>query len=67
MFLGLRLMEGVDMTEASAQVGFDLAARYQAPIGELLDLGLLEQRDGRLRLAKRAYLIANQVYTRFLD
>ena len=67
MFLGLRLLEGLDLAEASARVGTDLAARYDSQIEELLGLGLLEQEDTVIRLHSSAYLIANQVFTRFLD
>ncbi len=67
MFLGLRLMEGMDLAAASDQVGLDLADRYRTEIADLLALGLLERAGPRLRLTKRAYLIANQVFIRFLD
>ena len=66
MFLGLRLLDGMDLAEASAQVGVDLAAKYRAEIAESLELGLLEWHDSRLRLSQDTYLIANQVFTKFL-
>jgi oxygen-independent coproporphyrinogen-3 oxidase len=66
MFLGLRLLDGMDLNQASHEAGIDLGARYQAEIGELIDLGLLEQEGSCLRLTQEAYLIANQVFTRFL-
>ena len=67
MFLGLRLLEGMDLEQASAQVGADLQARYGPQIDELTELGLLERWDSHLRLTERAYLIANQVFTRFVE
>ena len=67
MFLGLRLLDGMDVTDASARVGIDLAGRYEAELAELTAEGLLVwEDDGRLRLAEGAYLVANQVFTRFL-
>ena len=66
MFLGLRLLDGLDLAEASAQVGTDLQAQYRLQIEELMELGLLERQGNRLCLTKAAYLIANQVFTRFL-
>jgi len=66
MFLGLRLLDGIDLDQASTQVGIDLASRYRTPISELLDLALLERSGNRLRLTRAAYLIANQVFIRFL-
>ena len=67
MFLGLRLLEGLDLAAASARVGVDLAARYQSQIDELLGLGLLDKEATVIRLHSSAYLIANQVFTRFLE
>ena len=66
MFLGLRLLDGMDLSEASARVGIDLSAKYGREIGESLELGLLEWQGSRLRLTQDTYLIANQVFTRFL-
>ena len=67
MFLGLRLLDGMEVREASARVGIDLAARYEQELAELTAEGLLVwEDDGRLRLAEEAYLVANQVFTRFL-
>ena len=66
MFLGLRLLDGLSLPHASAATGHDLAARYHAEIEELLALGLLRRDDNTIRLDESAYLIANQVFTRFL-
>ena len=66
MFLGLRLLDGLDLGRASESVGRDLAVRYAAEIEELLSQGLLLRQGDLLRLDPSAYLIANQVFTRFL-
>ena len=66
MFLGLRLLDGMDLAQASAAVGQDLAVLYAAEIEELLELGLLLREQDTIRLDPSAYLIANQVFTRFL-
>ncbi len=66
MFLGLRLLDGLDLRQASDSVGHDLAARYRAEIVELLALGLLRREGDTIRLDEEACLIANQVFTRFL-
>ena len=67
MFLGLRLLDGLDLSRASAAVGIDLASRYHSQIQELIALGLLQQEGASLRLTEPAYLVANQVFTRFID
>ena len=66
MILGLRLLDGMDLGVASAQVGEDLEAIYKTEIDDLTGLGLLERTNGVLRLTSGAYLIANQVFTRFV-
>ena len=67
MFLGLRLLDGLDLAAASQAAGEDLAARYAAEIEESLALGLLLREGDSIRLDPSAYLIGNQVFTRFLD
>ncbi len=66
MFLGLRLLGGLDLAGASASAGHDLTARYRTEIAELQSLGLLRREGDTVRLDESAYLIANQVFTRFL-
>ena len=67
MFLGLRLLDGMNLAAAAAETGIELAARYRKELAELTDEGLLVwEADGRVRLAEGAYLVANQVFTRFL-
>ncbi len=67
MFLGLRLLDGMDIAAASGRTGIDLSARYRRELVELTEDGLLVwDGDNRLRLAEEAYLVANQVFTRFL-
>ena len=67
MFLGLRLLDGMDIAAASERIGIDLSARYERELAELTADGLLVwEGEARLRLAEEAYLVANQVFTRFL-
>ena len=67
MFLGLRLLDGLNLTEASEIAGTDLAKKFQTAIQECLNLGLLEQDGDCLKLTKQTYLLANQAFTRFLE
>ena len=67
MFLGLRLLDGLDIFEASAKTGLDLAKKFETPIQECIDLGLLERDGNRVKLTNSSYLIANQAFTRFLE
>ena len=67
MFLGLRLLDGLLLSEASARAGVDLAKKFQEPIQECIQLGLLELDGDCLKLTKPSYLIANQAFTRFVE
>lgn len=66
MILGLRLLDGMDLGEASARVGEDLESVFGKQIEELTSMGLLERYNGVLRLTSKTYLKANQVFTRFV-
>ena len=67
MFLGLRLLEGMDMDSFRQRFGLNPSQVYISEIRELTDLGLLEQEDGVLRLTPNSCLLSNQVFMRFLD
>ncbi len=67
MFLGLRLLDGLNLSEASALAGADLAKKFQPQIKECIQLGLLEQDGDCLKLTEQTYLVANQAFTRFLE
>ena len=66
MFLGLRLLDGLNLSGVSARTGVDMAGKFQAPIQECIDLGVLVRDGDCLKLTESAYLIANQAFTRFL-
>jgi oxygen-independent coproporphyrinogen-3 oxidase len=66
VMLGLRLVEGLDLDELSARFGVDARARYAEPLRETRELGLVELCGPRVRLAKRARLLGNEVFRRFL-
>jgi oxygen-independent coproporphyrinogen-3 oxidase len=67
MFLGLRLLDGLNLSSASDKAGVDLAKKFADPIKECINLGLLVQNGEILRLTERTYLVANQAFTRFLE
>ena len=59
LFLGLRLTAGIRPTDEEWQT-------YAEPIRRFLDYGLLESRDGALRLTNRGVLLSNEVFQEFL-
>lgn len=66
LFLGLRMMEGVDGNRFSQEFGIALEEAYPEQLDELLAEGMLEWQSGRLRLTARGIILANQVVVRFV-
>jgi oxygen-independent coproporphyrinogen-3 oxidase len=58
-FVGLRLLEGIRPTGAER-------AQYGARIAQLVDAGLLEDAEGRIRLTRRGVLLSNEVFQEFI-
>jgi oxygen-independent coproporphyrinogen-3 oxidase len=65
-FLGLRMNRGVSLPEIAAKYGSQRVGEFESEIGALVDGGLLEHFDGRLRLTARGRLLSNEVFERFL-
>jgi oxygen-independent coproporphyrinogen III oxidase len=59
-FVGLRLSEGIRPTAEEWRI-------YGEPVRRFVDEGLLEARDGVLRLTSRGVLLSNEVLQEFLD
>jgi oxygen-independent coproporphyrinogen-3 oxidase len=67
MITGLRLTrEGVSAEVFQRRFGVQLTDVFGQEIDELLNLGLLEWHEARLRLTPRARLLSNQVFIRFV-
>lgn len=67
MMMGLRLVEeGVTWDRFRQRFGLDPRQRYGPQISELVELGLLEIDDHRVRLSPRGRLLGNQAFVRFL-
>jgi oxygen-independent coproporphyrinogen-3 oxidase len=63
IFLGLRLMRGLDLGDYRVRFGSDLRDVYDSDLTRLVDAGLIEIDDGLLRLTKRGALLSNEVFT----
>lgn len=61
VIMGLRLIEGLDLTELGDRFGIDLREYYGQTLARLVTKGLLELTDTRLRLTAQALPVANQV------
>ncbi len=66
MMLGLRLAEGVDAARFQSRFGRSLAAVYAEVLPPLLRQGLVEWREGHLRLTEHGRLLGNHVFAAFL-
>ena len=66
MMLGLRLNEGVSLDYFAARFGVPLAEVYGEIVAEVVELGLLDEVDGWLRLTERGRLLGNEVFARFI-
>ncbi len=65
-FLGLRECTGVDLSGAAKRWGRDAINPWQSRIDSLLQMGMLEESGGRLRLAPESFLVSNEVFQEFL-
>jgi putative oxygen-independent coproporphyrinogen III oxidase len=65
-FLGLRLAQGVDLSELTAKFGDDALIDQASAIRELVADGLLERTGDRIRLTSRGRLLSNEVFERFV-
>lgn len=66
MFLGLRMMCGVEEAEFQRRFGQNIDAVYGAVLEEQCGLGLLERKDGWIRLTARGVDLSNMVMAEFL-
>jgi oxygen-independent coproporphyrinogen-3 oxidase len=66
IFLGLRLRDGVDLAEYKTRFGRDLLGENADEIERLIDAGLIEHTNARLRLTRRGMLFSNEVFQAFV-
>ena len=66
MFLGLRMMCGVEEAEFQRRFEQDIDAVYGAVLEEQCRLGLLERNDGWIRLTPKGVDLSNMVMAEFL-
>ena len=66
MFLGLRMLEGVDLEQLSTYYQRDILGLYKGKIAELEKMGYLNMENQVIRLTKKGVLMANDVFEAFL-
>ncbi|HKP35781.1 MAG TPA: radical SAM family heme chaperone HemW [Pyrinomonadaceae bacterium] len=63
VFLGLRLMSGIDLQNYRERFGRDLREQYDGELGRLCEAGLIELDRNSLRLTTRGALLSNEVFS----
>lgn len=66
VFLGLRMMEGIDLSYFKDRFGIGIEEAYPKAIKELAGEGFLKSEEGHLRLTKKGVLFLNEVSLRFV-
>lgn len=66
LFLGLRMLDGVEEERFREEFGVPLAETHGAAIEKLRAAGLLAREGGRLRLTRRGVILSNRVFGAFL-
>lgn len=63
IFLGLRLMRGIDLKNYQARFGTDLREQFNGELDRLREAGLIEIDEEMLKLTTRGALLSNEVFT----
>ena len=66
MFLGLRLMEGINLEQISKKYSVNVEAIYQEALEKLIQAHDLERVGNQIRLTRQGLLMANDVFEQFL-
>ncbi|MCX6376728.1 MAG: radical SAM family heme chaperone HemW, partial [Armatimonadetes bacterium] len=66
MFLGLRMLQGVDIESFARRYGVTAQEVFFEEIADLAERGLIEESDGAIRLTPRGLLLANDVFAEFV-
>lgn len=66
LFLGLRLLAGIDFTAFFGRYGVDPRRRYRREIERLREKGLIELDEQGMRLTRRGLLLGNEVFRAFV-
>jgi len=66
LFTGLRLVEGVSLSDVRDRYGLDVWNRYGSELQPFVDEGLLEHAAGRLSLTRQGMLLAHEVMMVFV-
>ena len=66
VFLGLRLLRGIDLAGWKTRFGKDFLFLFEKQFEKLAGLGLLEQKDGFIKLTREGLFLSNEVFVEFV-
>jgi oxygen-independent coproporphyrinogen-3 oxidase len=66
LFLGMRLMRGVDVREYNELFGVDLRAEHADELDRFREAGLVEFDGDLIRLTRNGALMSNEVFAAFV-
>ena len=66
LFMGLRLVDGVNIEDVGTLYGVDVWARYGDRLQPFVEEGLLRRDGPRIRLARTGMLVANEIMSVFV-
>jgi oxygen-independent coproporphyrinogen-3 oxidase len=66
IFLGLRLLHGLDLRQLRDRFGVDLRDEFGPDLARLHDAGLIELDDDLLRLTRHGAVLSNEVFAAFV-
>jgi oxygen-independent coproporphyrinogen-3 oxidase len=66
LFLGLRMMQGVDLNYYKSRFGYDIRESYEGDLGRFREAGLLEFDGDSIRLTRAGALLSNEVFSAFV-
>jgi oxygen-independent coproporphyrinogen-3 oxidase len=67
LFTGLRLANGIDLTDVNSRYAVDVRAVYGTELQPFVDAGLLIYDDARMYLTRAGMLLAHEVMTVFIN
>lgn len=66
LFLGLRMMRGVDLADYQSRFGSDIHDSYESDLKRFREAGLIEYEGNVMRLTQAGALLSNEVFSAFV-
>ena len=66
VFLGLRLLRGINLAGWKTRFGKDFLFLFEKQVEKLAGLGLIEQEDGYVKLTREGLFVSNEVFVEFV-